>query len=124
MKPIAFNFFIVILSLSFASCLSTEKKETDTPEVKLTDMDIHSYARPSEAVVKHLSLDLKADFDLKKLSGTATYDIEVKPGVDSIYLDTRDLDIHQVNVDNTKVEFTLGTANGVMGQPLIIPVTE
>ena len=31
--------------------------------------DPHSYARPEEAVIKHISLDLKVDFDLKKIYG-------------------------------------------------------
>src|SRR5688572_9390313 len=124
MKPTLLNFFIVSLIMGLTSCLSTEKKTTDTSEVKTTDMDIHSFARPSEAVIKHLSLDLKADFNLKTLSGTATYDIDVMANADSIYLDTRDLDIHQVSVNNEKVEFKLGAAKGIMGQPLVVPVTE
>ena len=36
--------------------------------------DVHSYARPEIARVRHVSLDLAADFEAKVLSGTATLD--------------------------------------------------
>ena len=44
----------------------------DTPEA----MDVHSYARPLEARVTHVALDLDADFAAKRIGGTATLDID------------------------------------------------
>ncbi len=41
-------------------------------------MDIHSYAKPLEARVHHVALDLAVDFDAKRVGGTATLDIERK----------------------------------------------
>ena len=38
--------------------------------------DAHSFAKPEEAVVRHLSLNLNVDFDNKQLSGEATLTIE------------------------------------------------
>ena len=122
MKNISHHLFFICMAFGLVSCLETNKTENKQEEIKSTDMDIHSYARPTEAVIKHLSLDLKADFDAKKLSGTASYDIEVKDGVDSIYLDTRNLDIHQVTLDGEKTEFTLGPNSDLLGQALIVPV--
>ena len=87
-------------------------------------MDTHSYAHPDKAVVKHLSLDLTADFTTKKIYGTATFDIAVQGGADSIVLDTRDLEIQKIMVDGTETPFTLGTSNELLGQPLSIPVKE
>src|SRR5688572_7121521 len=113
---------MICIPMFLFSCLDMEKDDTNDKVQKTTDMDIHSYARPAEAVIKHLSLDLNAVFGIKKLSGTATYDIEVKKGVDSIYLDTRNLDVHQVMVDGAKVEFTLGDNVELFGQALKIPV--
>ncbi|HET6941308.1 MAG TPA: aminopeptidase, partial [Sphingomicrobium sp.] len=40
----------------------------DTPEAK----DDASYARPLEARVYHVALDLNVDFDAKRIGGTAT----------------------------------------------------
>lgn len=119
-----YRLFMIAITIVLVSCLDLNKNDSIPDEPKSTDMDIHSYARPSEAVIKHLSLDLKADFESKKLSGTATYDIDVFPGADTIYLDTRDLDIHQVNVDGKKVDFTLAESNGIFGQALMIPIDE
>ena len=42
--------------------------------------DVHSYARPEIARVKHVSLDLTTDFAASTLSGTATLDITAEPG--------------------------------------------
>ena len=55
--------------------------------------DIHSFARPADARVTHVALDLRANFADKRLSGTATLTIERRPGATNLVLDTRDLDI-------------------------------
>lgn len=113
--------FIPALAI-FTSCLDLEKQADQSKEIKSTEMDIHSHARPSEAVIKHLSLDLLADFKLKKLSGTATYDITIIDDADTIIFDTRNLDIHQVTVNGIKVDHTLGASSEWIGQALMIPV--
>src|SRR5690242_6448733 len=115
-----FNLLVILFSLlNFPSC--KEKAVTTTenknPSANLSE-DVHTYARPSEAVIKHLSLQLTVDFDLKKLSGTAAYDIEVHDGADSIRLDTRDLDIHQVTLDGKDTPFKLGPSDRWLGQSL------
>ena len=56
-------------------------------------VDIHSYAKPLEARVTHVALDLDVDFDAKRVGGTATLDIEAKPGAKEIILDDKGLEI-------------------------------
>ena len=85
--------------------------------------DMHTYARP-DAIIKHLSLDLNVDFVTKQLSGTATYDIEVKDNADSIYFDTRNLEIGKIYVDEQDTPFHLGSGNEILGAPLAIPITK
>src|SRR4051812_32977114 len=46
-----------------------------TPEAK----DVKSYARPAEARVTHVALNLRADFEAKRISGWATLDVEAAP---------------------------------------------
>src|SRR5688572_28897901 len=58
--------------------------------------DIHSYARPLEARVTHVALDLAVDFATKSIGGTATLDIERKPDAKEIVLDSRGLRIAAV----------------------------
>ncbi len=55
--------------------------------------DTHSYARPDEVVVEHLDLDVHVDFTSQKIAGRASLHINNLAGVDTLYLDTRDLDI-------------------------------
>jgi len=58
--------------------------------------DIHSFARPEEARVTHVELDLRADFASKRLAGTAALDVQAAPGARRIVLDTRDLTVQAV----------------------------
>ncbi|WP_400190644.1 M1 family metallopeptidase [Hymenobacter sp. B81] len=81
--------------------------------------DPHSCARPAQAVVRHLLLDLTVDFASRTLAGSATWQIEVQPGVDELWLDARDLTIDAVLLDDhAATTFELGAADPVLGQPL------
>jgi aminopeptidase N len=122
MKLVQFIILVITFSLTLPSCKNDQKKSTFKTTEATTPMDLHSYAKPASAVIKHLSLDLFVDFSSKKISGTASYDIEVKVGADSIFLDARDLDIQKVTVDGTETPFKLGTNIEWLGQPLSVPV--
>lgn len=116
---------ILLLFLFLMACQPDHKKSAlneNGPEVG-NSQDIHSYAQPDQAVIRHVDLDLSVDFDQKVLSGTATYAIEVKPGATAIILDTRDLEIREVRVDGQVAAFQLGDSKPFMGQALTIPVT-
>jgi len=81
--------------------------------------DVHSYARPAEARVTHVSLRLTADFDTRELRGSAALDLAVAPGAAEVVLDTRDLTIHGVaDTRGRPLPFTLGPPDPVLGQPL------
>ena len=84
--------------------------------------DPHSYARPAEARVTHLDLDLALDFAARVLSGRASLKLAVAPGATQLVLDARDLDIRRVGVGTaaTPTTFRLGEAKPWLGQPLVI----
>ena len=83
--------------------------------------DVHSYARPGIARVKHVSLDLTTDFATGTLSGTAALDITAEPGAGEIILDVRNLDIQEVrDASGTALQFQTGDDDPIMGQPLTI----
>ena len=83
--------------------------------------DIHSYARPEIARVRHVALDLTADFATNTLSGTAALDITAEPGANEIVLDVRNLDIQDIrDAAGAPLQYETGAADPVLGQPLTI----
>jgi leukotriene A-4 hydrolase/aminopeptidase len=83
--------------------------------------DPHSFSRPDEAVIKHLSLDLTVDFRKKILQGTATITVDAKDTATHIILDTRDLIIEKVTYANgSPAKFSLGDTTEYLGQSLTI----
>ena len=87
--------------------------------------DIHSYARPAEARVTHVDLDLAADFTARQLRGTATLSIVRRPGARQLVLDTRDLVPQRVTDDGGRaLTFALGAADPILGAPLTIDLPD
>ena len=99
-------------------------KDTDTTS-RIQINDPHTYARPNEAVIKHLDLSILLNFEKQVISGTAAYKIQNKQDVDSIYLDTRDLTIQEVALGEdgkTNTGYALGAKQKHMGRPLAIAI--
>jgi aminopeptidase N len=88
------------------------------------EADPHSFARPSEVAVEHLVLDLSVDFAARRLSGRAGLRLRSKAGADTLVLDTRDLDIQRVTLEDGKTEapFTLGDPVPHLGRSLAIRI--
>ncbi len=108
------------------ACAKTPKPEE--PAVSATASDPHSFARPDEVAVDHLSLDLTVDFDQKTLSGTALLRL-AEHQANRLLLDTRDLEIRSVKLGetgDTEAKFTLGAADAskvFLGRALEIEIT-
>jgi leukotriene-A4 hydrolase len=108
------GFLFILISLS--NCSKTPKQET-----KIMVQDPHSYAKPDEAIVKHLSWKATVNFDTKTFNAIASWTIETKPGVDIILLDTKDLSIENVTLDNDQpAEFKLAEKDSILGQALAV----
>ena len=84
----------------------------------------HSYARPAEAAVEHLTLDLNVDFTRSQLAGTAALRIRNSGKATRLVLDARDLTINRVTLDGgSEAKYNLGQAEGTFGAPLEIEIT-
>jgi aminopeptidase N len=84
-------------------------------------VDVHSFAKPLEARVTHLDLDLTVDFDAKRVGGTATLDIQAKPGAKDIVLDDKGLEIETItDEDGAALPFKVGAADPNLGAPLTV----
>jgi len=111
---------VVALALG-ATLLGCGDRAQETARDEAVVRDVHSYARPEEARVRHISLNLLADFNAKQLTGTARLAIERAPGADSIILDTRDLTIRRVtDAAGNVLEFNVGRSDAILGAPLVV----
>lgn len=109
-----FLFFIpfTLITFLFGSC-----QEKGTPSVDRYIMDPHSAARPEEAVITHLDLDIKVDMDSKRIEGTASYVVRSNEA-SHIVLDTDGLEILEVSDGNgSPTEWELGDST-FLGRPL------
>lgn len=82
--------------------------------------DNSSYARPAEARVSHVSLDLTADFDRKVFSGTCKLTIAARPDAREIVLDNKGLVIRSVKANGRDLQYTVGTHHDVLGAPMTV----
>jgi leukotriene-A4 hydrolase len=84
-------------------------------------VDPASYAKPHEARVHHVALDLAVDFDAKRVGGTATLDIDRKPDAKQIILDSKGLEIAAIaDAEGKTLPFKLGAADEARGAPLAV----
>src|SRR5688572_13224037 len=125
------RYIFLVAALVTASCRGTEQEahrtETraaaaiapilTTPDAK----DDASYARPLEARVHHVALDLTVDFNSKRLGGTATLDIDRRPDAKEIVLDDKGLEIHRVTDGSGEpLTWKVGARDENLGSPLVI----
>jgi len=119
-------------ALLLAACqVETPAPKTDSaatpaaaPILATTDaVDVHSYAKPLEARVTHLALDLAVDFTAKRIGGTATLDIAAKPDATSIILDDKGLEIEKIaTADGAPLTYKVGAADENLGAPLEVAI--
>jgi len=89
----------------------------DTPEAK----DNASFARPLEARVHHVALDLTVDFDAKRIGGTAILDIDRKPDAKEIVLDDKGLEIESIaDGSDEPLPWKVGATDEKLGAPLTV----
>jgi aminopeptidase N len=89
--------------------------------------DPHSFSHPDEVAVDHLKLDLTVDFEKRQLTGRASLRLLNRTGAGRVILDTRDLTIRRVTLDNgtgekAEAPFTLGDEVEFLGRPLEIEI--
>jgi len=84
----------------------------------------HSCARPDQVSIKHIHLDLKVDFDVKKLIGSATLNLDRKGGSNELWLDTNGLSITKVESGGNELKWELGEHESTLGQALSIALPD
>lgn len=82
--------------------------------------DPHSYAKPDEARVLNVSLDVRADFERKVITGTCTLTIAARDDAREIVLDSKGLAIGSISGNGRELPFTIGANDEELGAPLTI----
>lgn len=107
-----FLFLISTLLLCFGCKTSTQKDSMKTV------MDPHSFSNPSITKVKHLDLDLKINFENKRIEGLASYTLEADHGSELI-LDNLGLIIQSIQIESggslTEAHYHIDTIDPVLG---------
>lgn len=91
----------------------------------LAGVDPHSFSRPDQVAVTHIELDLTVDFELQRLAGSAVLSLDRRqPDATELVLDTRDLEIDLVRLDDSgdAVAYELGEPVPGFGRSLTIPL--
>ena len=115
---------LLVFSIAFAiSCQKKDPSDKTTPQNQTTK-DSHSFSNPAEAVVKHLDLDIKVDFDTQTISGKASWTIDNITKGNEIIFDENTLNITKVTLDNDEKEtqYKLGDTVEFHGKPLRITI--
>ncbi|HRG59791.1 MAG TPA: M1 family metallopeptidase [Bacteroidia bacterium] len=114
---------IVALAFVFSSCES-EKQADNYIEAEVNDS--HSFSNPRQISMSHIHLNLKVNFDSTCLEGTASINLIRNKPTDTLWLDTRGLQIMYVTLDSAteKVNYFLGNDVIFKGKPLGIPVKQ
>jgi aminopeptidase N len=119
-------------ALLAASCTTTPRADAPgrtavAPVLTTAEArDIHSFARPEIARVTHVALDLALDFAAKRVGGTATLDLQARPGAPEILLDTKGLEVQSVTdaASGRPLQWSFGAGNEIMGRPLSVRMGE
>jgi len=113
----------VLTLFIFAACVPPSSRPASRASIEDIPLpsDPHSFARPAQARVTHVSLDLTPDFATHRMIGTARLAIQRSPAADSIILDTRDLTITRItDARGAVLGHNLGSPQKILGSRLAI----
>ncbi len=107
-----------------AACGSTETGDTDKQEpTAAAAKDWHTFSNADSVRLRHLSLDIAVDFKEKKIKGSAAWQLDNLSGAGSVVLDTRDLQIDSVLLDDHSLaDYKLAPEDPILGAALRIPI--
>jgi leukotriene-A4 hydrolase len=118
--------FLFLCIVTMISCGEKSPERSDRTKMIIANMklarDPHTWSKPNEARVKHLSWNASVNFETKVISAIATYDIENIIGTDVILFDTKGLNISTVKVDGNESTFQVGSNVQYIGSSLSVPI--
>ena len=117
-----YTFAYVFLTVISSGCTGENKVKSadENLSIKSTVDDTHSFGDNSTARVKHLKLNLKADFQFSILSGSATLFFD-KNDADTLFLDSRDLKIDSIVSKGLVKNYIIDKPVEFLGSKISIP---
>jgi len=116
----------ILLAALFLTALACQKKDPAEKTITAngTVKDEHTFSKADLAVVKHLDLDIKVDFDTQTISGKASWQIDNISKGNEIIFDENTLNITKVTLgdDEKETKFELGKEVEFHGKPLHITI--
>ncbi len=116
---------VALITASMCGCGSKEQKKTainkKTDSVKAKD--VHTLSNADSVQMQHVNLNIKVDMEHKQISGLATWTIDNTMKVKVLKMDTYDLTIDSVYVDDKPVAFSLDARIQFLGSALRIPIS-
>ncbi|WP_245869983.1 M1 family metallopeptidase [Pedobacter ginsengisoli] len=112
----------LILFIPFLMMLSCKQKEQAASQLV---EDPHSFSKPAIAVVEHLDLDIKVNFENQQISGKAVWKINNKAKSNEIIFDDGQLNISKITLgaEEKETTFTYGEEKEFLGRPLKVVIT-
>ena len=111
---------ILFLLVFAASC--SHKKIANMPTLTVKN---HSFSNYDSIKLTHINLQLKVDFDSRVLSGKAVLNIENASACQFLILDTRQLNIEDVLLDDSvSTAWSLGEETPIVGRALVIALAK
>jgi|TARA_R100000501_G_scaffold16352_1_gene29718 aminopeptidase N len=115
---------IVLAAAALTATANAGAAERLDPAPVLTTkeaLDVWTHAKPQEARVTHVDLDLVADFEDQRMYGTATLDLDVAPNAKEVRLDDAGLLISAITgEDGNALDWKVGSTDADIGAPLSI----
>lgn len=128
MKPMKSIVLFGLFCIAFVACKSpdNDNPRSERSQMKIATMklarDPHTWSKPNEARVKHLDWNANVHFDTHTIDAVAKYVIENVSGTDTIFFDTKGLNITHVLVDGVDVSFGVGPEKEYIGSALKVPI--
>ena len=110
-----------LLAAAIAAPTVTACATSAPGELRELPHDSYTHARPNEARVTHVSLNLSADFARKVFTGSATLTIVARADAHEIVLDIDRLNIRAVRTGRGPLNYSIGEHRPNLGAPLTIP---
>src|SRR5690606_21284051 len=108
---------LILFVSVLAACHNPKEKETQMIQ------DPHSFARPQQAKVTHLTWDGSIDFDRRIITGKADWSIQSVES-STIVFDTKALHIERVILDDSDTaDYTLHPEDPILGRALEVTIT-